>query len=324
MQLKGIHHVSALTAKAQKNLDFYTDTLGMRLVKKTVNQDDTSVYHLFYGDEKGNPGTELTFFEIPMIAQNHEGTNSISTTSLRVPHDEALSYWKKRFEEREVPHDEIIERAGRATIAFKDFEGQRLMLVSDENNEGVAPGIAWDKSPIPREYGIQGLGPIFLTVHNLAPTVSVLTVLLGFEKAGSYPSPVSDEPDFLVYKTGEGGTGAEVHIQERNDIPPERQGKGGVHHVAFRVEDEDELHEWISRIHEARVPNSGFVERFYFKSLYFREPNGILFELATDGPGFDTDEDIDHLGESLALPPFLEDQRESIEARLKPISLKKK
>ncbi|WP_257348581.1 ring-cleaving dioxygenase [Pseudalkalibacillus decolorationis] len=321
MQLKGIHHVSALTAKAQKNVDFYTDTLGMRLVKKTVNQDDTSVYHLFYGDEKGNPGTELTFFEIPMIAQNHEGTNSISTTSLRVPSDEALSYWKKRFEQKGIQHDEIVERAGRATFTFKDFEGQRLMFVSDENNVGVASGTSWDKSPVPSEYGIQGLGPIYLTVHDLGPTVTILTELLGFEEAGNYPSQVKGEPDLLVYQTGEGGTGAEVHIQERSDLPPERQGRGGVHHVAFRVDNEEELHEWISRIRGARVPNSGFVNRFYFKSLYFREPNGILFELATDGPGFDTDEKTEHLGESLALPPFLEDQREEITAKLKPISL---
>ncbi|WP_028777103.1 ring-cleaving dioxygenase [Shimazuella kribbensis] len=322
MKFKGIHHVSALTAKAPENFDFYTKVLGLRLVKKTVNQDDPSVYHLFYGDEKGNPGTELTFFEIPMLAQNHEGTNSISATSLRVPNDQALVYWKQHFEELNVKHEEITERAGRSTLAFKDFEEQRLILVSDENNEGVQGGVPWEKGPIPKEYGIIGLGPVKLTVQYAKSTVGVLTEMMGFRKKGKYPSPVTGQPDILVFETGEGGTGAEIHVEERMDLPPERPGRGSVHHVAFRVENEKELREWISRINEAGLSNSGFVDRFYFRSLYFREPNGILFELATDGPGFATDEDINHLGESLALPPFLEPKREQIETKLKPLNTK--
>ncbi|ALC82666.1 MULTISPECIES: ring-cleaving dioxygenase [Bacillus] len=312
MELKGIHHVSALTAKARENVDFYTKVLGLRLVKKTVNQDDTSVYHLFYGDEKGNPGTELTFFEIPMIAKKHEGTNSISATSLRVPNDRAIAYWKQRFEELNIEHEEIANQAGRFTLAFKDFEGQHLILVSDENNEGVQGGIPWKKAQVPAEYGIVGLGPVKLTVKNAKATIGILTELLGFRIKGN-------EQDTVVLETGEGGTGAEIHVEEKTDFPPERQGRGSVHHVAFRVDNEEELHEWIKRIREAKIPNSGFVDRFYFRSLYFREPNGILFELATDGPGFDSDEDIEHLGESLALPPFLEPKREEIEAKLKPL-----
>ncbi|MGG3571805.1 ring-cleaving dioxygenase [Bacillus gobiensis] len=312
MELKGIHHVSALTAKARENVDFYTKVLGLRLVKKTVNQDDTSVYHLFYGDEKGNPGTELTFFEIPMIAKKHEGTNSISATSLRVPNDRAIAYWKQRFEELNIEHEEIANQAGRFTLAFKDFEGQRLILVSDENNEGVQGGIPWKKAQVPAEYGIVGLGPVKLTVQNAKATIGILTELLGFRIKGN-------EQDIVVLETGEGGTGAEIHVEEKTDFPPERQGRGSVHHVAFRVDNEEELHEWIKRIREAKIPNSGFVDRFYFRSLYFREPNGILFELATDGPGFDSDEDIEHLGESLALPPFLEPKREEIEVKLKPL-----
>ncbi|WP_028399300.1 ring-cleaving dioxygenase [Ectobacillus panaciterrae] len=322
MELKGIHHVSALTAKASKNFDFYTKALGLRLIKKTVNQDDTSVYHLFYGDEKGNPGTELTFFEIPMAGHTYEGVSSISAISLRVPNDQALTYWKQRFEELNIEHEDIAERAGRSTLAFKDFEEQRFILVSDETNEGVAGGIPWDKSPVPQEYGIRGLGPVKLTVRSAEPTVKVLTELMGFRKKGQYPSFIDGQSDILVFETGEGGTGAEVHVEERKDLPPERLGRGGVHHVAFRVDNEDELRQWAQRIQQAGFPNSGFVDRFYFRSLYFREPNGILFELATDGPGFDTDEDIEHLGESLALPPFLEPQRKQIEARLKPLNTK--
>jgi glyoxalase family protein len=320
MQLKGIHHVSAITAQAPENFDFYTKVLGLRLVKKTVNQDETSVYHLFYGDEKGNPGTELTFFEFPNTAPNRKGVSSISSLSLRVSNDEALAYWKQRFEEFGVDHDDFVERGGRSTLSFRDHEGQHLILVSDEKNTGVAGGVPWAHSPVPVAYGILGLGPVQLTVRSSEPTVAVLTSLMGFREKGRYPSAVEGQPDIVVLDTGEGGSGAEIHIEERSDLPREQQGYGGVHHVAFRVDNDDELREWIERVRSARFPNSGYVDRFYFHSLYFREPNGILFELATDGPGFDTDENIEHLGESLALPPFLEPNRAQIEARLKPLN----
>ncbi|MGE6257412.1 ring-cleaving dioxygenase [Heyndrickxia sporothermodurans] len=319
MKLKGIHHVSAFTANASNNFHFYTKILGMRLVKKTVNQDNISVYHLFYGDEQGNPGTELTFFEIPNAARNHDGNNSISEISLRVKNDKALTFWKKRFEEMNVEHGEIETVFNRKSLRFKDFEGQRMILVSDENNEGVAGGIPWDKSQVPQEYGITGLGPVKLTVPYIEPTEGILTEIMGFHKKGQYPSTIQGQPDIIVYETGEGGTGAEVHIEERKDLSRERLGRGGVHHVAFRVEDEVELRDWIQNIKGERIPNSGYVDRYYFKSLYFREPNGILFELATDGPGFATDEDLNHLGEALALPPFLEEKRSQIEERLKPL-----
>lgn len=319
MEFKGIHHVSAITKTASENFQFYTKVLGLRLIKKTVNQDDISVYHLFYGDEVGNPGTELTFFEIPNAGRNVDGNNSISALSLRVPNDQALNYWTRRLDEFGVEHEEVKQRAGRATLAFKDFEGQRLVLVSDENNTGVPGGKPWDRSPVPAEFAILGLGPVQLTVAQPDLTISVLTELMGFRRKGQYPSFVEGQPDIIVFETGEGGTGAEVHLEERTDLAPERLGRGGVHHVAFRVEDEEELRAWITQIRGARFPNSGFVDRFYFRSLYFREPNGILFEVATDGPGFATDEDLAHLGESLALPPFLEPKRAQIEAHLKPL-----
>ncbi len=321
--LKGQHHVSAITANAKENYAFYTKVLGMRLVKKTVNQDDTSVYHLFYADERGNPGTDLTFFEIPRAGRTYNGTNSISTTSLRVPNDQSLHFWKKRFEEFKVEHDDITEEFGRTVLSFRDFEGQRLTLVSDERNKGVEAGTPWDQSPVPTEYAIRGLGPVYLTVSRLETSVKVLTDLLGYREVGTYEKTI-DGSTFTthVYETGEGGTGAEVHITERADLPRERPGRGSVHHVAFRVENEEELKKWVERIKQVQIPNSGFVERYYFRSLYFREPNGILFELATDGPGFEGDEDFEHLGESLALPPYFENQREQIEAKLKPLDTK--
>lgn len=320
--LKGQHHVSAITADAVKNYEFYTQVLGLRLVKKSINQDDPSVYHLFYADERGNPGTDLTFFEISYAGPTQPGTNSISATSLRVPTDESLVYWKNRFEEFEVEHDDISQHTGRAALAFRDFEGQRLVLVSDEHNQGVAGGKPWEKSPIPEEHAIRGLGPVTLTVSRPERTAKALTDILGFRQTRSYPSSVAGQPDILVFEVGEGGTGAEIHLEERKDLPGERGGSGSVHHVAFRVENEAELNQWVEAIAALGIPNSGFVERYYFKSLYFREPNGILFELATDGPGFEADEPFEHLGEKLALPPYFENQRETIEAALKPLNTK--
>ncbi len=317
--LLGQHHVSAITADAKRNYDFYTKTLGMRLVKKTVNQDDTSVYHLFYADERGNPGTDLTFFEIPHAGNTHQGTNCISSTSLRVPLDESLNYWKNRFEELGIEHEEISYETGRASLAFSDFEGQRLALVSDEKNVGVAGGHPWYQSTVPKEHGIRGLGPIVLSVSRFDSTATILTDVLGFREKGKY---VLNGNEYIVFETGEGGTGAEIHLVELSDLPLERPGRGSVHHVAFRVEDEKEIKKWVQLLKDHRIPNSGLVERYYFKSLYFREPNGILFELATDGPGFEGDESFEHLGERLALPPYFEAKRDSIEAKLKPLHTK--
>lgn len=322
MNLLGIHHVSILTGKAEKNFEFYTKILGMRLVKKGVNQDDTTSYHLFYGDAKGNPGTELTFFDIPMLAKTHPGVSSITSTSLRVKSSASLEYWKERFQQFGVEHEEIKKRANRNTLAFEDFEGTKLILVADDNEEGVAPGEAWSETDIPVEHGIVGLGAVLLRVRDQQPTAHVLTNILGFEHVGSYPSVDGEGlPDVDVFSTGEGGVGAEVHIQERKDLPKERIGRGGVHHVAFRIPNEEEYDKWAELIQRAGLMNSGKVDRFYFKALYFREPNGILFELSTDTPGFDVDESVDSLGQNLSLPPFMEHQREEIERKLRPLTL---
>ncbi|TSB46992.1 ring-cleaving dioxygenase [Alkalicoccobacillus porphyridii] len=321
LPLKGQHHVSAITANAKENLHFYTEILGMRLVKKTVNQDDTSVYHLFYADEKGNPGTDLTFFEIPHAGSTYEGTNSISMTSLRVPNDAALDYWLNRLTEYKVEHEAITEDSGRKAIHFRDFEGQRLQFVSDEHNKGVAGGKPWDKSPVPAHVGVVGLGPVRLTVSRPDVSARVLVEVMGFREIAGY---TEQDQTIRVFETGEGGTGAEIHLLERNDVQRERPGRGSVHHVAFRVENQEELMKWVDHITASGMPNSGFVERYYFRSLYFREPNGILFELATDGPGFEGDESFETLGETLALPPYLENQREQIEANIKPLHTAKK
>ena len=323
MQFSGLHHVSAMTASAERNYDFYTEIMGMRLVKKSVNQDSYNMYHLFYADEIGRPGTDLTFFEMLGIGQTYRGNNSISLTGLRVANDEAIDYWVKRFDEFSVNHQGISEQLNRKVIFFEDPEGQRLMLVSDQNNTGVAGGIPWDKSPVPVEYGILGLGPVRLTVPELAPTEDKLVNLMNFRHVGSYPAYKDGQPDVEVYQTGEGGTGAEIHVEVRLDLPRERPGRGSVHHVAFRVKDRAELEAWAEKIKKERLPNSGIVDRYYFEAFYFREPNGILYELSTDEPGFLTDEPEETLGEGLALPPFIEHKREEIEANLKPLNSKK-
>ncbi|NHN34446.1 ring-cleaving dioxygenase [Paenibacillus agricola] len=318
MNVKGIHHLSAMTGNAPGNFKFYTEVLGMRLIKKTVNQDDTTAYHLFYGDERGNPGTELTFFDFPGIGPTRKGASSISGTSLRVASDAALEYWLVRFKEHGVKHSAITEHANRNVIFFEDPEGQQLALVSDETNSGVAGGIPWDQSPVPVEFGITGLGPVKLTVRKPESTIAALR-LLGFSEKSRIPAIVAGQEDIIVMQVGEGGSGAEVQVEPRSDLSAAAVGKGGVHHVAFRIEDKQELLAWIDILNKAGLPNSGFVERYYFRSLYFREPNGILFELATDGPGFVTDEPFETLGEALALPPFLEPKRASIEANLRPL-----
>ncbi|WP_419954378.1 ring-cleaving dioxygenase [Neobacillus niacini] len=321
MELLGLHHVSILTGKAEKNYEFYTKILGMRLVKKTVNQDNTESYHLFYADGEGTPGTDVTFFDIPHLGQTYRGTSDISTVSLRVRNSESLLFWKERFKQYGVEHDEIQKRANRDTLAFRDFEGTSIILVADNGEKGVRAGVPWKRNDIPLENAIIGLGPVTLTVAIAEPTIGVLTEVMGFRSVGSYPSLEGDHPDILVYATGEGGSGAEVHIETRPDLPRGRLGRGGVHHVAFRVPNEEEYNQWAARLEEYRLPNSGKVERYYFKALYFREPNGILFELSTDTPGFATDEPMETMGEKLSLPSFLEPKRKEIEENLRPLNL---
>jgi glyoxalase family protein len=321
MEIHGIHHVSAITANAANNYEFYTNVLGMRLVKKTVNQDDTSMYHLFYADKHGSPGTDLTFFEIHRAGRTYTGNNSISLTSLRVASDKAIVYWKERLGSFDIISQQV-ELQGRQVLFFEDPEKQRLMLVSDEQNKGVRAGSPWEETDVPAAFAIIGLGPVKLTVPELAPTERVLLDLMGFRQKAN--AQLADGTDLHIYEVGEGGTGAEVMLEVMPELQKERPGRGSVHHVAFRVKDKEVLERAKKILYAAHLPNSGLVDRYYFQSLYFREPNGILFELATDGPGFATDEEPDSLGERLALPPFLEDEREAIEAKLTPLDTKRK
>ncbi|WP_066287630.1 ring-cleaving dioxygenase [Bacillus sp. FJAT-29937] len=311
-ELKGIHHVTAITSSAEKNYDFFTYVLGMRLVKKTVNQDDIRTYHLFFADDKGNAGTDITFFDFPGIPKGIHGTNEISKTSFRVPSDTALGYWVKRFDRLEVKHTGIKEQFGKKTLSFIDFDDQQYQLISDEHNEGVASGTPWQKGPIPLEYAITGLGPVFVRIANFDYFKEILEKVLIFNKIGQ-------EGAFHLFEVGEGGNGAQVIVEDNPNLPQAQQGFGTVHHAAFRVEDSSVLEEWDKRLRSFRIPTSGFIDRFFFGSLYSRVAPQILFEFATDGPGFMGDEPYETLGEKLSLPPFLEGKREQIEKMVRPI-----
>ena len=315
MELKGIHHLTAISANIRENRRFYTSTLGMRLVKRSVNQDDVSAYHLFYADAKGTPGTDVTFFDWPM-PREQRGTRAIVRTHLRVAGLEALEWWAENLRERGVAAGEIVERDGRLTLDLEDPEGQRLSLVDDA---GAGEAYPWDRSAVPAEHQVRGLGPIMLSVPELHPTDALLQKVLGMRPVREYTHPEHTTHVVHVYEMGEGGPRAELHIAVQPDLPVAYQGAGGVHHVAFRTPTYEEYDAWVERLKAMRVPNSGPVDRYWFRSLYFREPNGILFEIATDGPGFAVDESEEALGEKVVLPPFLEPEREAIVAGLAPI-----
>ncbi len=324
LQLGGLHHVTAVTGDAARNVAFYTQVLGLRLVKKTVNQDDVSAYHLFYGDVQGHPGTELTFFDWPDAGAARPGAATIAAILLRVPDRAALEWWMRRLDELGVAHEPIVEHAGRPVLPLRDFEGQRLELVAPTEGEAepVAGGEPWERSPIPAQYQIRGLHGVRLNSARAEASTRVLTETLGFRPAGSYLLPAEESPperEVRVFQVGAGGPGTEVELELRDDQGPGRVGIGGVHHVAFRTPNDEEHLAWRPRLLHGGLAVTPQIDRYYFRSLYFREPGGVLFELATDGPGFATDEAPEHLGERLSLPPFLEPHRAEIEAGLRPL-----
>lgn len=312
MELKGVHHIIAITSSAEKIYDFFTYTLGMRLVKKTVNQDDIQTYHLFFTDDIGSPGTDMTFFDFPGIPKGVHGTNEIYKTSFRVPNDRALEYWVKRFDRLKVKHEGIKEQFGKKVLPFVDFDDQQYQLISDENNEGVEGGTPWKNGPIPLEFAITGLGPVFVRVDNIDFFKQVLEKVLRCRF-------VDRDGDKYLYEMGEGGNGAQIIAEHNIILPPARQGYGTVHHAAFRVDEKKDLDEWDEWIKRFGFPTSGFIDRYFFGSLYVNVAPQILFEFATDGPGFMGDEPYETLGEKLSLPPFLEPQREEIEKLVRPI-----
>lgn len=324
--LHGIHHVSAVTGRASYNVQFYTQTLGLRLVAKTVNQDDTSSYHLFYADAQGTPGTDLTFFDVARARDQQDGTGLITGTSLRVRGEAALQAWARHFDAVGVRRTPIHQRAGRAALTFYDAEGQTLHLVDDAPDVARVPDTTpWTNAPVDADHAIRGLGPVELTVAADAPTRQVLTDVLGLVPDRSYtvdaPDTASDLPHppdtATVFSIGDGGAAAELHLIERSDAGRGWLGRGGVHHVALRTPDEDTIADWHERITQAGLNVSPIIDRHYFTSIYVREPGGILIEIATDtGAPFPVDEAD---AGKVTLPPALEPDRASIEEKLTPI-----
>lgn len=332
--LGGIHHVTAITSSAQKTYDFFTNILGLRLAKLTVNQDDYETYHLYFTDEEGNPGTDMTFFDFPGIGAGSHGINSIDRISFRVAQDISLEYWHQRFDAAAVPHGLVAERFGKKYLEFEDFDGQRYQLISDEKNQGVlAPGKPWQLSNVEAEHAILGLGPVFIKLSEVNIIQQLLAEVFGFRRHAT-------EDNFILFEGAEGGNGASIIIEQDKEGQRAYQGHGTVHHVAFRTANPDTLRYWIERVKSYMIPHSGLVERFYFSSEYVKVAPGVLFEIATDTPGiaaldmvrsgqakidsyeealvtsgFWIDETSDEAGLSLSLPPHLFPGAEAEKAR---------
>jgi glyoxalase family protein len=306
----GIHHVTAIAADPQANYEFYVNVLGMRLVKRSVNQDDPGTYHLFYADGAGHPGSDLTFFPWRHLAPGRPGTGQITQALLSIP-PATLDFWEARLGAAGVTSLRREMRFGEPLLTFNDPHGLGVALVETGDARDFTP---WPRSPVASDQQITGIHAVCIPVRSLAPTAGILESVLGFTRAAT-------EGGWHRYGPTGGGSGTYVDLREAPDDPPGRQGAGSVHHVAFRVADDVVQSVVRARVQAAGLRPTPVIDRFWFKSVYFLEPGGVLFELATDGPGFAVDEDADHLGETLVLPPWLEPQRAEIEASLPPLQV---
>jgi glyoxalase family protein len=306
----GIHHVTAIAADPQQNLDFYVGVLGMRLVKRSVNQDDPGTYHFFYADAEGHPGSDLTFFPWPRLPGGRLGTGLTIEVSLAVPPD-TLGFWSDRLQRAGRTPAAVVERFGERALALTDPHGLALALVETADARDFTP---WDAGFVPPEVQIRGLHAVRLLEHALDATAGVLQDVLGFTVLG-------DEGGWRRYGVESGGSGRVLDVRAAPDGPHGRMGTGVVHHIAFRVADEATQRTVRARVQAAGLQPTPVIDRFWFRSVYFREPGGVLFELATDGPGFAVDEDPAQLGEHLVLPPWLEAERGAIAAELPPVRL---
>jgi glyoxalase family protein len=309
--VNGLHHVTCIASNPQKNLDFYAGILGMRLVKKSVNQDDPKTYHLFYADAEGRPGTDLTFFPWQHMQPARKGVGLATEVQLAVAPD-TLSYWQKRFEHYGVKTGNAETRFGEKVLPFRDDDGLELALVETAEERAFTP---WEKSDVPEDQQIIGLHGARMWQRTLEQSANFLVNIMGFKYAGH-------EKGWHRYTVKGGGSGNFVEVQELPNLGRGQWGTGSIHHLAWRVDDSDHEMQLRETIAKAGRRPTEQIDRFWFRSVYFMEPGGVLFELATDGPGFAVDEDPEHLGEALVLPPWLEPQRTEIEAGLPKIELK--
>jgi glyoxalase family protein len=307
--MSGIHHVTAISGNATGNLDFYTRILGLRFVKKTVNFDDPGTYHLYYGDEVGHPGTILTFFAWEHAAPGRAGVGFAQETAFRVPAS-SLGYWTHRFVEKGVTHGTIEKRFDEPVLTFVDLDGMHLALVGVAGTENE-PG--WSNGEVPAEHIIRGFHGMTLMLPEAAPTGAILTDVFGFSEAAR-------EGTLVRYRSSDAVLGNIIDIREAGGFLAGSMGRGSVHHIAFRAADDDEQAAMAAKVSQNHhLPHTEQRDRQYFRSIYFREPGGILFEIATDQPGFAVDEPVERLGTALKLPRFLEARRKELEAVLPPL-----
>lgn len=304
MQLLGLHHITAIAADPKTNLDFYTRVLGLRFVKKSVNQDDPGTYHLYYGDKVGSPGTALTFFPWQGLRRGRPGTGQAYATAFSVPAG-SLAYWQKRLADLKVTAEPIAPRLGDEVLAFADPDGMRLELIATAEADPRLPAPSND---VPAEHGIRGFHSSTLALTNAQPTAAMLK-LMGYRLH-------REEPHRARYTVATGGPGTYVDLFTDPTLPRGLNGAGTVHHIAFRVADDAQHLAAHEQLVDAGAHVSPVIDRAYFKSIYYREPAGVLFEIATDQPGFAIDESVETLGTKLSLPPRLEPHRAEIEAAL--------
>jgi glyoxalase family protein len=308
--IPGIHHVTAIAGAPQANLDFYGGVLGLRLVKRTVNFDDPGTYHLYYGDERGSPGTLLTFFPWPGAPRGRRGASQLTAITLAVP-PAALDFWVARLAASGVDVGGPEERFDEQVLSFADPDGLLLELAVPPTPDPREP---WAEGPVPPEHAIRGVHAVTLSEQGFESTTALLTRGLAFEA-------VAQDGHRYRYRAAGGGPGSVVDVLCLPDAAPGRIAVGTVHHVAWRTPDDVRQLAWRRQIVELGLDVTPVLDRRYFQSIYFREPGGVLFEIATDSPGFATDESLDALGMGLMLPPWLESRRDWIEQHLQPLKM---
>lgn len=306
----GIHHITAIAGDPQSNINFYTGVLGLRLVKVTINYDAPDTFHFYYGDGLGRPGSIITFFPWPGGLRGRHGTGQVTSTGFSVP-TSSLDYWRGRLRDFKVDLEPAVSRFGRTSLAFRDPDGLNLELVGQETEPTSE---AWADGPAPPEHAIRGFAGADLTEEGYERTANLFTATLGFQKE-------QEEGDRFRYTAGESRIGSTVDLICRPGAMYGSGGVGTVHHIAWRTRDDETQKAWRGRLVELGLNVSPIMDRQYFHSIYFREPGGILFEIATDPPGFTVDETVEELGKRLSLPSWLEPSRETIERALPKISL---
>ncbi len=310
--IEGLHHVTAIAGDPQTNVNFYTGVLGLRLVKLTVNFDDPTTYHLYYGDGQGHPGTIMTFFPWPGAFKGRIGTGQLTVTSFAVP-EKSLEYWRERLRKRGVEFDEATSDFGEELLFLRDPDGLQLELVSTPN---ANPDRVWERGPVPTEHAVRGFHHVTLSENGYGRTASFLTQTFAFKQ-------IAKEGNRFRYAVGNNGPSAIVDLVCTPEGRPGRVAVGTVHHVAWRTATDDEQLQWRDTLAKLDYDVTPIIDRQYFRSIYFREPGGVLFEIATDPPGFATDETLERLGTSLRLPPWLEKVRPELEHLLPRIELPK-